>query len=118
MTRCLIYYRVLNHPSLKAVKQTSIRVRCAHITWQVLEETRLFFDQRLGPNDFMNKILGLIEYVRRNKLLYLVTMPRKCNNQNTGNHWATHEGKGKGDNMQEHGFPPSDFPMPKGPNPY
>ena len=48
-------WRVLNHPYIKAVKSKFTRIRCAHITWQVLEETRLFFDQRLGPNDFTNR---------------------------------------------------------------
>ena len=47
-------WRVKNHPSIKAVNSKFTRIRCAHITWQVLEETRLFFDQRLGPNDFTN----------------------------------------------------------------
>ena len=44
-------WRVLNHPYTKSVKSKFTRIWCAHITWQVLEETRLFFDQRLGPND-------------------------------------------------------------------
>ena len=35
-------WRLLNHPSIKAVKPKFTRIRCAHITWQVLEETRLF----------------------------------------------------------------------------
>ena len=48
-------WRVLNHPSIKSVKSKFTRIRCAHITWQVLEETRLFFDHRMGPNDFTNK---------------------------------------------------------------
>ena len=86
-------WRVLNHPSIKSVKSKFTRIRCAHITWQVLEETRLFFDQRLGTNYFTDRgprrfptaDLGvLIEDVRRNKLLYSVTMqrqwklPREC----------------------------------------
>ena len=59
---------------------------CAQITWQVLEKTRLFFNQWLGPNDFTNRgprifstayLGGLIKDVRRNKLLDSVTMPRK-----------------------------------------
>ena len=82
--------RVLNHPYIKAVKSNFTRIRCAHITWQVSEETRLFLDQRLGPNDFTNRgpiifptadLGGLIEDVRGNKFLGLVTMPRQCNNQ-------------------------------------
>ena len=44
-------WRVLNHPFIKAVKSNFISIWCAHITWQVLEETKVFFDQRLGPND-------------------------------------------------------------------
>ena len=88
---CPIYYqvlklrRVLNQPSIKVVKSKFIRIRCAHITWKVLEETRLFFDQQLGPNDFTNRgprrsptsDLGeFIENLRQNKFLNLVTMPR------------------------------------------
>ena len=48
-------WRVLNQPSIKAANSKFTRIPCAHITWQVLEETRLFFDQRLGPNDFTNR---------------------------------------------------------------
>ena len=40
-------WRMLNHPSIKAVKSKFTRIVCAHITWQVLEETRLFFNQRM-----------------------------------------------------------------------
>ena len=77
--------RLLNHTSIKAVKSKFTSIRCAHITWQVLEETRLFFDQQMGPNDFTNRgprisptsdLGGLIEDARRNKLLDSVTMPR------------------------------------------
>ena len=83
-------WKVLNHPLLKVVKSKFTRIRCAHITWQVLKKTRLFFDQRLGPNDFTNKgprrfpmadLEGLTEDVRRNKLLDSVTIPRQWNNQ-------------------------------------
>ena len=78
--------RVLNHTYIKAVKSKFTRIRCAHITWQVLEETRLFFNKRLGPYDFTNRgprrfptadLGGLIEDVRRYKILDLVTMPRQ-----------------------------------------
>ena len=48
--------RVLDHPYIKAAKSKFTRIRCAHITWKLLEETRLFFDQRLGPNDFTNRV--------------------------------------------------------------
>ena len=87
-------WRVLNHPYIKAVKSKFTRIRCAYITWQVLEETRLFEDQRLGPNDFTNRVPrrfptsdlgGLIEDVRQNKLLDSVTIPRQCNNQESVN---------------------------------
>ena len=66
-------WRVLKHPSIKVVKSKFTMIRRVHITWQVLEETRLFFDQRLGPNEFTNMqprrspttdLGGLIEYVR------------------------------------------------------
>ena len=50
-----ILWRVLNHPYIKTLKSKNTRIWCAHITWQVLEETRLFFDQRLVPNDFTNR---------------------------------------------------------------
>ena len=36
-------WRVLNHPSIKSVKLKFTGIRCAHITWKLLEETRLFF---------------------------------------------------------------------------
>ena len=71
-------WRLLNHPSIKEVKSKFTRIRCAHITWQVLEEKILFFDQRLGPNDFTNRgpirfptadLGGLIKNVRRKKFL-------------------------------------------------
>ena len=48
--------RVLNHPYIKAVKSEFTGIRCAQITWQVLEETRLFFDQRKGPSEFTNRV--------------------------------------------------------------
>ena len=86
-----------------------MRTRFAHITWQVLEDTRLSFYQRLGPNDFMNKgtrrfptahLGGLIKNIRRNKLLdCFFTMPRQWNNQDNGNNWETHHGKVHGGNM-------------------
>ena len=88
-------------------------IMCAHITWKVLEETRLFLDQRLGPNDFTNRgprilpidsLGGLIEDVRQNKFLDSVTMPRQWNNQENLNTWATHHGKIQGGNMQENGI--------------
>ena len=78
-------WRVLRHPSTKSVKSKFTKIRCAHITWQVLEETRLFFDQRLGLNDFTNRgpiisptsvLGGLIDDVRQNQLLDSVTIPR------------------------------------------
>ena len=78
-------WRVLNHPSHKAVRYKFNRIMCAHIIWQLLEETRLFLDQWLGPG-FMNKgqrrfptadLGGLVEDVRRDQLLDLVTMLRQ-----------------------------------------
>ena len=106
-------WRVLNHPPLKEVKSKFTPIRCAHIIWQVLEETRLFFNQRLGPNEFTNKgprrpptvDLGvLIEDVRRNIFLDSVTMPRQWNNQESGNTWKIHHVKGQGGNIQANGF--------------
>ena len=83
-------WRVLNHPSIKSVNSKFTSIRCFRITWHVLEETRLFLDQRLGPNDFTNRGLrisptvylgGLIKDVRQNKYLDSVTMPIQWNNQ-------------------------------------
>ena len=78
-------FRVLNHPSIKVVKSKFTCVWCAKITWQLLEETRIFFYQRLGTNDFTNKgprisptadLVGLIKDVQHNKLLDYVIMSR------------------------------------------
>ena len=77
---------MLNHSFLKAVKYKLTRARCDQITWKLFEETRLLFNQRLGFNDFKNKVPrrfptadlgGLIDDVWRNKLLDSVTMPRQ-----------------------------------------
>ena len=81
---------VIESPLYKTMQSKFTRIWCAHITWQVLEETKLFFDQSLVPNDFTNRgprrfptadLGGLIEDVRRNKLLDSVTMPRQWNQQ-------------------------------------
>ena len=117
----------MNHPSRKAAKTKFTRIRCAHTTWQVLEETILFFDQRLGPNDITNRVPiivptddlgGLIEDVRQNKLLYLVKMPMKWNNQERVNTWETHHGKIKGRNMQANGIFYGTVQIPTGLDPY
>ena len=50
---------VLNHPSIKAVKLKFTRISCAYVTWQVLEETRLFFISGWEP---MNLQIGEQEY--------------------------------------------------------
>ena len=92
-----------------------------------LEEIRLFFDQRLGPNNFTNKgpsilptaDLGVLtKDVWRNKLLGLVTIPRQWNNQDNGNSWEKHHGKGHRDNIQENGAFSDAVPMPKSTDPY
>ena len=58
-------------------------LRCAQVTWKVLDETRLFFVQLLGPDDFVNggpkrspmsELTGLIDDVRGNKPLNLITL--------------------------------------------
>ena len=104
--------RVLNHPSTKLVKSEFTRIWFAHITWQVLEETRMFLDQQMGPNDFTNRVprrsptayLGeSIKDVRQNKFLDSVTMPRQRNHQKNINTWETHQGKSQGGNIQENG---------------
>ena len=85
------------------------------------------FGQRLGPNDLKNKgprifpmddLGGLIKDLRRNKLLDLVTILRQWNNQDNGNNWETHHGKGRGGNMQANGGFFGVIKMPKGPDPY
>ena len=89
---------------MKAVKSNFTRVRCDQITWKVLEETRLFFNQRLGPNDFTNKgprrfptadLGGLIEDVRCNKILDYVTIPRQWKNQHHGENGPPTMARGK-----------------------
>ena len=106
-------WRMLNHLSVKAVKSKFTMIRCVHITWQVLEETRLFFDQRLGPNDFTNRVPrrfptadlgGLIEDLRRNKFLDLVTMPKQWNNPENINTWGTQHGTFRGEICKQMGF--------------
>ena len=100
---------------------------CVHITWQVLEETRLFFDQRLGPNYFTNKVPrrfptadlgGLIKDVRRNKFLDSVIIPRQWNNQENINTWGTHQGKSQGGYMQVNGVYSVNAQRPKILDPY
>ena len=70
-----------------------------------MEETRFFFDQRLGPNDFTNRgprifptadLGGLIKDIRQNKLLDSFTMPRQWNNRDSLKTWATHHGSIQG----------------------
>ena len=100
---------------------------CVHITWQVLEETRLFFDQKLVPNYFTNRLTrrfptadlgGLIEDVRRNKLLDSVTIPRQWNHQDNINTWGTHQGKIQVRNMQANGFYSGNVQRPTSLDPY
>ena len=97
---------MLNHPSLKAVNSNFTRVRCDQITWKVLEETILLFDQWLGPNDFTNKgpiifptadLVDLIEDVWRNKLLDSITMTMQWNTEDNGFNWSTYYRKGQRD---------------------
>ena len=87
----------------------------------------MFFDQRLGTNDFTNRgprrfptsdLGGLIEDVRREKFLYSVTMPRQWNNQNNMNTWGTHQGKSQGGNMQATGVFPDNVQRPTYLEPY
>ena len=120
-------WRVLNQPSIKSVKSKSTSIRCAHITWQVLEETRLFFDQRLAPNDFTNRgpiilpttdLGGLFEDVRCKKLLDSVTIPRQWNNQENVKTWGTHHDKIQGGNMQANGVFPGTVQRPTSLDPY
>ena len=120
-------WRVLNHPSIKVVKSKFTRIRCAHITWQVLDETRLFLDHWLGPNDFTNRgprrfptadLEGLIEDVRRNKFLDSVTIRRQWNNQYNINTWGTHQGKSQRGDMQANGDFPGNVQRPTSLDPY
>ena len=119
--------RVLNHPYIKAVKSKFTRIRCSHITCQVLEETRLFFDQRLGPNDFTNRVPRrfptadlwvLIEDVRQNTFLDSVTIPGQWNNQENVNTLGTHHEKIHGVNMQANGVFPGTVQRPTILDPY
>ena len=120
-------WRLLNQPYIKAVKSKFTKIRCAHITWKLLEETRLFFDQRLGPNDFTNRgprrfstanLGGLIEDVRRNKFLDSVTMSRQWKNKENINTWETHQGKIWGGNMKVTGVFPDNVQRPTSLDPY
>jgi len=104
-------WRVVNHPSIKAVKSTFGKVRCAQITWQILEETRQFFGMRLGPNDFTNggpglyptvELGGLIEDVRRNRPLESVTLPRQWKFQE--NSFGSNMALGQGSNHNHNAF--------------
>ena len=117
----------MNQPSIKASKSKFTGIRCAHITWQVLEETSLFFDQQLGPNDFTNRgprrsptadLGGLIEDLRRNKFMDSVTMPRQWNQQENINTWGTHHSKIQGGNMQENGVYLGNVQRPTSLDPY
>ena len=119
--------RVSNHPSIKSVKPKFTRIRCAHITWKVFEDTRLFFDQQLVPNDFTNRgprifptvdLGGLIEDVRQKRFLDSVTIPRQWNNQENINTWVTHQGNIKGGNMQETGVFPGNVQRTTSLDPY
>ena len=87
------------------------------VTWQVLEETRFFFVQRFGPDDFVNggpqrfpmaELTVLIDDVRHNKPLDSVTIPGRWNFKHDGKFGYTDQGgtntwKGKqcyGSNIQ------------------
>ena len=70
------------------------------------------FRPSAGPNDFTNRgprrfptadLGGLIEDIRRNKLLDSFTMPRQRNNQDNINTWGTHQSKIQGGDMQANG---------------
>ena len=120
-------WRVLKHPSIKAVKSKITSIKCTHITWKVLEETRLFFDQRMGPNYFTNRgprilttadLGGLIKDVRRNEFLDSVKMPSQWNNQDYVNTWSTHHVKVQGVNMQANGVFPGTVQKPTSLDPY
>ena len=65
----------------------------------------MFFDQRLGPNDFTNRRPRrfptadtgvLIEDARPNKFLDSVIMPRQWKNQDNVNIWGNNHGNIKG----------------------
>ena len=116
-------WSVLNHPSRKSVKSKFTRIRCSHITWQILEEKRLFFGQSLGTNDFTNRgtrrfptanLGGLIKDLRRSKFLDLVTIPSQWNNQYNVSTCSTQHGKIQGGNMQSNGVFSGTVQMPTG----
>ena len=65
-------------------------LRCAQVTWQVLEEKILFFAHISAPGNFvyggtqsfiMAELKGLIDDVQNNKSLYLVNLPGRWNFQ-------------------------------------
>ena len=61
---------------------------------------------------------NLIEDVWFKKFLGSVTIPRQWNNQENGDNWITHYGKGHEGNIQANGVFSSAFTTPKVPDPY
>ena len=76
-------------------------LRYAKVTWQVLEENILFFAQRSGPYDFINRaprifpmadLTGLIDDVQRNNPLDLVTLPGRFHFKHDGKFGYNNQG--------------------------
>ena len=90
--RCPLYinglalYRTLDHEVMQEHTEKFTRSKCAQLTWQLLEESRFFFRQRLIADDFenggpyaypMSKMGSLLDEVRRHKNLLVDTLPRQ-----------------------------------------
>ena len=81
----------------------------------------------MRPNDFTNKgprrlptadLGGLIEDVRRNKLLDSVTMTRQWDHQENISTWGTHQVKIQGGVMQANGVYSGNIQRPTNLDPY
>ena len=90
--RCPLYinvlalYRILDHEVMQEHTEKFTRAKCAQLTWQLLEESRFFFSQRLMADDFenggpysypMSEMGSLFDEVRRHKNLIVDTLPRQ-----------------------------------------
>ena len=104
-------WEILNIEAVRKNRSKFTPLRCAQVTWQVLEDTRLFFVQSPGPNYFsrggprhflMADLTGLIDDVQQKKPLYLVTIQVRLyfknegrfgyNNQGGNNAWLGNQG--------------------------
>jgi len=79
-------YKVLDTSLLRDQKSKFGRLRCAQLTWQIIEECRSFFAQRCAPVDFTSggpisyptsELGGLLEDLKRGKPLDTINLPRQ-----------------------------------------